>query len=311
MNFLSMKYFTTIAQEKSFTKAANKLYITQQTLSAHISAIEKEIGTQLIFRHVPLELTYAGQIFLKYASDIRSKYENMQYEFKDILQDDRGKLRIGIAHTRGRVIMPKLITRFQEKYSKVEIEIIENTNDLLHQNLLNNEVDLIVGNFDKLFPEILVEDFYDEEIILLISEKLLDVTYGKDKKDVIKKLRKNDISILAKCPFLFNSQQDIAGHIGQGILSQGNFIPNIMTTSSNISILISLCMHGMGACFCPDNIAKSLLNKKQISSLKMFKFGKEAQYRIQFGYLKKSYKWSILTNFIDSAKKIISQSHTK
>ena len=71
MNFLSMQYFSMVAREKSFTKAAAKLYITQQTLSAHIAAIEKELGCQLIIRRVPLELTYAGQIFLKYAVDIQ------------------------------------------------------------------------------------------------------------------------------------------------------------------------------------------------------------------------------------------------
>ncbi len=92
MNFLSMQYFSMVAREKSFTKAAAKLYITQQTLSAHIAAIEKELGCQLIIRRVPLELTYAGQIFLKYAVDIQKKYENMEYEFKDIVQEDKGKL---------------------------------------------------------------------------------------------------------------------------------------------------------------------------------------------------------------------------
>ncbi|MGF6905650.1 LysR family transcriptional regulator [Fusobacterium sp. PH5-44] len=303
MNFLSMKYFTTIAQEKSFTKAASKLHITQQTLSAHISAIEKEIGSQLILRHVPLELTYAGQIFLKYASYIQGKYENMHHEFKDMHQDNKGKIRVGITHTRGRVVMPKLITIFQKKYPKIEIEIIENSNDLLCQSLLNNEVDLIIGNFDKLMPEILLEDFYGEEIVLAIAKKLLNALYKKDKKNVIKKLEKNDISILEKCPFLLNTYQDLSGRIGHGILSQGNFIPNIVTTSSNIETLLNLCVYGMGACFCPENLIKKVLNQEQLSSLNVFKLGKEARYRIQLGYLKKPYQWKILTNFIDIAKK--------
>ena len=64
MNFASMDYFIMVAREKSFTKAAQRLYITQQTLSAHIASIEKELGCSLFVRHVPLELTYAGQVFL-------------------------------------------------------------------------------------------------------------------------------------------------------------------------------------------------------------------------------------------------------
>ena len=64
MNFLSMDYFVTLAQERNFTRAAEKLHITQQTLSAHIAVLEKEAGSPLFLRRVPLELTYAGKVFL-------------------------------------------------------------------------------------------------------------------------------------------------------------------------------------------------------------------------------------------------------
>lgn len=69
MNFLSMDYFIMVAKERSFTKAAKRLGITQQTLSAHIASLEREVGCDLFVRHVPLELTYAGETFLRYATD--------------------------------------------------------------------------------------------------------------------------------------------------------------------------------------------------------------------------------------------------
>ena len=67
MNFLSMKYFLMLAEERSFTKAAERLHITQQTLSAHVAALERETGAKLFVRHVPLELTDSGSVFLRYA----------------------------------------------------------------------------------------------------------------------------------------------------------------------------------------------------------------------------------------------------
>ena len=69
MNFSSMKYFTVLARERNFTRAAEQLHITQQSLSSHIAGLEKEFGCKLIIRHVPLELTYAGEVFLRYAKD--------------------------------------------------------------------------------------------------------------------------------------------------------------------------------------------------------------------------------------------------
>ena len=60
MNFSSMEYFIALAEERSFTRAAQRLMVTQQTLSAHIAGIERELGVRLVNRKVPLTLTYAG-----------------------------------------------------------------------------------------------------------------------------------------------------------------------------------------------------------------------------------------------------------
>ncbi len=61
MNFQTMDYFVAVAEEKSFTKAAERLSVTQQTLSANIAAAEKELGSKLLERTVPLSLTFAGE----------------------------------------------------------------------------------------------------------------------------------------------------------------------------------------------------------------------------------------------------------
>ena len=66
MNFSSMEYFTVLARERSFTRAAEQLHITQQSLSAHIAGMEQELGCPLVVRRIPLELTYAGSVLLRY-----------------------------------------------------------------------------------------------------------------------------------------------------------------------------------------------------------------------------------------------------
>ena len=73
MNFSSMDYFVMVARERSFSRAAERLHITQQTLSAHIAGLEKELSTKLLVRSIPLELTYAGEVFLGYAADLQRK----------------------------------------------------------------------------------------------------------------------------------------------------------------------------------------------------------------------------------------------
>ena len=78
MNFLSIEYFAAVASEHSFSKAAKRLGITQQTLSANIAALERELGCTLFVRHVPLELTYAGTVFARYAQRFRRDRDHRQ-----------------------------------------------------------------------------------------------------------------------------------------------------------------------------------------------------------------------------------------
>ena len=73
MNFQSIQYFLQTAKKKSFSLAAQDLYITQQTLSASVASLEKELGCRLFVRHVPLELTYAGEVFLRHAMALQEK----------------------------------------------------------------------------------------------------------------------------------------------------------------------------------------------------------------------------------------------
>ena len=109
MNFHSLDYFLVLAREKNFTRAAEALHITQQSLSSHIAGLEKELGCTLLVRRTPLELTYAGRTFLRYAESIGRTRQAMEREFCDISENQKGELRVGIAYTRGRAIMPHLI----------------------------------------------------------------------------------------------------------------------------------------------------------------------------------------------------------
>ena len=161
MNFSSMDYFITVARERSFSRAAERLHITQQTLSAHIAGLEKELGTKLLVRSIPLELTYAGEVF-------------MEREFQDLTGNQRGLLRIGVATIRGRIVMPSILTRFRARYPKIAIRLVEDENGKLLEYLENREIDLAVALFPQVVPGVELVDFYQEEVVLLVPQAILD-----------------------------------------------------------------------------------------------------------------------------------------
>lgn len=96
MNLQSMDYIITTANEKSISRTAEILHISQQTLSAHISSVEHELGSKLFIRHVPLEITYAGKEFLKYAVCIQQQVKGLRRTFDEIAGEEKGLLKIGV-----------------------------------------------------------------------------------------------------------------------------------------------------------------------------------------------------------------------
>ena len=307
MNFVSLSYFEMLARERSFTRAAQQLHITQQSLSSNIAKLEKELGCQLIVRHVPLEITHAGEVLLRYAKTFREEYTTMLQEFCDIAQNQRGVLRVGVTYTRGRTIMPAIIQTFQESYPAIRVDLVEDTNDVLKQKLVNGEMDLAIANFPESLPDIELKEFYNEEVVMLVSRDLFASLYDDDAQDRARRFEEGDYAAIGDCPLVLNSVDDISGHIERRLLKRAGIThPRVMATSSNAETLFALCTRGVGACFCPEILAHASLNDEQLSQLLILRLGEKARYRISFGYQKHSYQWSIIESFMTIAKEVIS-----
>ncbi len=306
MNFSSMEYFTVLAQERNFTRAAERLHITQQSLSSHIAGMEKELGSQLLVRRVPLELTYAGEVMLKYATGFQKFHNDMQREFCDISQKQKGILRVGAATTRGQMILPKTIALFQESYPNISVELTEGSNGALHQKLLKGTIDLAIAEFPDNLSGISLSDFYREEHVLVVEKALFEKFLGFDAEECEKRLLAGDYSALSKCPFVLGGIEDIDGRIGRDVLKRAGIDhPLVTATSHNVGMLLRLSLYGIGACVCPKKIVQSVLTPPQLDSVWVFPLGLEVASRIQFGYPEQSYQWSVIERFIACAKTFV------
>ncbi len=305
MNFSSMQYFTVLAQERSFTHAAERLHITQQSLSAHIAGMEQELGCQLVVRRIPLELTYAGTVLLRYATDFQQSYIAMKREFSDISQNHKGVLRVGIAATRGRVLLPDVISRFQQRYPNITVSLSEGSNSALHQMLLDGSLDVAIADFPILMPDILLRLFYRERIVLLIRKALFQSVYGPSAESTAQQFREGNFAGLASCPLVMGTEDDIDGRIGYSLLGKAGIAePIVRTVSHNVGTLLSLCLQGIGACFCPENLARAILPGDDPDGLMRFDLGSDAEYAIRFGYRKQPYQWAVISDFMALAENV-------
>lgn len=302
MNFTSLSYFETLAHELNFTRAAQKLHITQQSLSSNVAKLEQELGCQLVVRHVPLELTYAGEVLLRYAASFREELAVMQQEFCDISQNQVGVLRVGVSYTRGRTLLPDVILEFRKNYPSIRIDLVEGTNDGLRRALVDGEVDIAIATFPDALPGIHVRDFYREEVVMLVSRELFEGIYGNESGNRRARFEAGDFSAIGDCPLVLNNRDDISGHIERQLLKHAGIAhPRTVTTSSNTETLLALCVRGVGACFCPEVLVRATLSKEQLDSLLLLRLGESAHYRICFGFQEQTYQWSIIDAFVECA----------
>ncbi len=297
MNFLTMTYFLTLAEERSFTRAAERLHVTQQTLSGHMAALEREVGMKLFVRHVPLELTDGGAVFLRYAKIFQRNERALRRELSDVSGSESGVLRIGVAPSRGEVLLPDILARFHRLYPRVKLVLREMSNEEICHALKREEIDLGLARFAKTWPGMVERPYREEEIVLFLEESLWQRFGPKEESEApYEELPE----YLADCPFLVNSEADIAGHLARRFFLEAGFEPYVVVESEHMETMLKLCLRGMGACFCPKSLAEALLSEADKQKLHQLAF-QGGKYQISFAYMESSHRWSMIENFINVA----------
>ena len=173
MNFQNLKYFLTVAREMSYTKAAEKLYLSQQALNGHIRRLEAECGTPLFERTPKLRLTYAGKCVAEHAERIIDLENQMTIQLSDIINLRSGHLSIGTSYARGRIFLPEVLPIFTQRFPTIELTLHTGISNELEKLLLDGDLDLLVG-----FPPFASEQIQTvhviwEQLCLVVPKSIL------------------------------------------------------------------------------------------------------------------------------------------
>lgn len=135
MNIKQLHYFYELAQHRHFAKAAKACFITQPTLSASITALEKSLGTELVVRNSQfVALTQAGEVVLHHAERMLQEQDAMRQELSLFRGGLSGALRIGVVPQSSIDIMP-LLKGFNDAYPKVGLHLCVMTHATLMEQL--------------------------------------------------------------------------------------------------------------------------------------------------------------------------------
>ncbi|WP_440454113.1 LysR family transcriptional regulator [Psychrobacter sp. ASPA161_9] len=171
MELRHLRYFVAVAEEKSFNKAAERLFISQPPLSRQIKQLEEEIGVTLIDReNRPLKLTEAGEFFYDHAIQILTKSDNLRAMTMRKGNFD-SSLSIGFVSSILYGILPRVIARFREIYPNINIKLYELNSWQQTQALTDGKID--VG-----FGRLLFEDASIRRLLLREESLVVAVPSG-------------------------------------------------------------------------------------------------------------------------------------
>ncbi|MEA2196480.1 MAG: hypothetical protein QOJ25_531 [Solirubrobacteraceae bacterium] len=146
MEFRHLRYFVAIAEERSFTRAAERLWVAQPGLSTQIRRLETELGVQLFERHARgVDLTQAGQLFLERARVALAAVEVATATGRDLKEGVVGHLRLGLAtgaHWHGTV---DVLERFGRERGGVELTVLEGYGGTLWRDLRDGRLDAVLA----------------------------------------------------------------------------------------------------------------------------------------------------------------------
>lgn len=164
-----MLYVYTIYQEGSFSKAAQKLFLTQPALSIAIRKIEEEIGMPLFNRrHKPLQLTAAGEIYIDTAKKILLLEQEQQQRLNDIKNLVTGNIRLGGTHYLNAYILPEVLASFSRKYPGVKLDIMERSAYELSNMLAERQLDLTFNCSPAFVQDFPRYKMFEDRILLAV-----------------------------------------------------------------------------------------------------------------------------------------------
>ena len=305
--FVWKKYVYEVYKERSFTKAAQNLYISQPSLSARIKKIEEIIGEPLFDRSTtPLQLTEVGKVYIEAAEEITQIEQRVENYINDLAGLKTGNLAVGASTLFAAYVVPSLITQFNQKFPDVHIQLIEGNTAELEEMLGSNALDFVIDNYH--YDSILYnKELYCEENILLavpkhfaVNEELgmyqLSYKNIKNKNYLNQKYPAVPLGRFADIPFIMLTQGNDTRTRGDRLCRNVGFKPNIVLEFNQQSTAYMASSTQLGATFISDILVSQLPAFENLVYYKLD--GEEAKRKVVFYYKTHKYKTRVMEEFI-------------
>lgn len=304
-------YIYEIYKEKSFTKAAKNLFISQPALSAAVKKLEEELHIKIFDRSAPLTLTLEGTAYIKAIEDMYNIKKDFENYVIDVSNLNVGNICVSGANFISSYVIPKIIEPFSKKHPTINVELVESNSKTLINELINENIDLLI---DYNIEESLIDAYplFSEAILLCvprhfeINSKLSnyalvseDIRNDIHLSDSIKKIK---LSSLKDESFLMMKSGNSMNSHGLNMCHEAGFEPQVSIYFDQLMTSYNMASSGLGICFATDTLVKEVAPN---DNLLYYKIDSEhARRTVYILHKKKRYVNKAIREFMDTALQV-------
>lgn len=292
MELRQLKYFIAVAEEKSFSRAAARLHISQPPLSTQVMALEEELGVRLLDRsNRGVSLTAAGSVFYEEMRAVMVRLEQGKTRALQAGQGHVGALSVGFVSIADYGILPPALKEFRSRFPQVEVHLHELTTDAQIREMRLGRLDIGIALGPIREADLSFEALTHEELVLAMptGHRLANAK------------RASDLRAFSKEDFIV-PPRDIGPGLYDLMISYcyaSGFAPRITQQARQMQTVISLVAAGMGVALVPASVQNLKRTGVQYARLKGVTAG------IDIGTLTMSGAGdSLRDNFISTLKRV-------
>ncbi len=243
MDYRHLKYFMEVAEQKSFSKAARNLHISQSAISRMIKSLEDELGVVLFIRNAKtVEITAPGTIFLNYAKRCLFIFEHLKSDFENEFNLKQDTIEIGLPPITDAHVFAKLLGEFKKNYPQIAIKLYEHGSKVIETSVQEGVID--VGIICTIPNNEFESFFLSEDEMCVVMPK----GYPLEEHPVV------PMKLLADYPLVlyrddFNMHDDIMSNC-----KKIGFTPKIVFETSQRELMLQTVASGLGVAILPSRL---------------------------------------------------------
>jgi DNA-binding transcriptional LysR family regulator len=170
MDIRQLEMFRTVAEEGSFTRAAQRLHVSQSAISRQIKLLEEELGGLLLHRGARrVTLTHAGELLLRMAGRVQHDIQEVVSQISDTHELRRGTVTLAGGMTVCMYILPRLLKKYRSLYKQVDLKVASGSAEELAHMLRSHEADLALMTLPVVAKDLEVRPVLKEEMVVVTA----------------------------------------------------------------------------------------------------------------------------------------------